>query len=64
MVKKSNRDNVILDLGSNAEAVIFRDDMLPVRPSVPATVSVACSTPCVRKPVVPSCSSAAPARTS
>ena len=29
MVKKSNRDNVILDLGSNAEAVIFRDDMLP-----------------------------------
>ena len=30
VVKKSNRDNVILDLGSNAEAVIFRDDMLPV----------------------------------
>ncbi|ATL98859.1 transcription termination factor NusA [Aeromonas sp. MR19] len=29
VVKKSNRDNVILDLGSNAEAVIFRDDMLP-----------------------------------
>ena len=28
VVKKSNRDNVILDLGSNAEAVIFRDDML------------------------------------
>ena len=27
--QKSNRDNVILDLGSNAEAVIFRDDMLP-----------------------------------
>ncbi|PJG59077.1 transcription termination factor NusA [Aeromonas cavernicola] len=29
VVKKSTRDNVILDLGSNAEAVIFRDDMLP-----------------------------------
>ena len=29
VVKKSNRDNVIPDLGSNAEAVIFRDDMLP-----------------------------------
>ncbi|XEI33745.1 transcription termination factor NusA [Aeromonas veronii] len=29
VVKKSNRDNIILDLGSNAEAVIFRDDMLP-----------------------------------
>ncbi|MGL6240711.1 transcription termination factor NusA [Aeromonas dhakensis] len=29
VVKKSNRDNVVLDLGSNAEAVIFRDDMLP-----------------------------------
>ncbi len=28
-VKKANRDNVIIDLGNNAEAVIFRDDMLP-----------------------------------
>lgn len=35
IVKKATRDNVILDLGNNAEAVIFRDDMLPrelVRP--------------------------------
>lgn len=35
MVKKTSRDNVILDLGNNAEAVIFREDMLPresVRP--------------------------------
>lgn len=35
IVKKASRDNIILDLGSNAEAVIFRDDMLPremVRP--------------------------------
>lgn len=35
IVKKASRDNVILDLGNNAEAVIFRDEMLPretVRP--------------------------------
>jgi transcription termination/antitermination protein NusA len=29
VVKKVNRDSVILDLGSNAEAVILRDDQLP-----------------------------------
>ncbi|WP_409422708.1 transcription termination factor NusA [Pseudaeromonas sp. ZJS20] len=29
VVKKVNRDNIILDLGSNAEAVLYRDDMLP-----------------------------------
>ncbi|MBR9858141.1 MAG: transcription termination/antitermination protein NusA [Gammaproteobacteria bacterium] len=29
VVKKATRDNVILDLGSNAEAVIFREDLLP-----------------------------------
>lgn len=28
-VKKTNRDNVILDLGNNAEAVLFKDEMLP-----------------------------------
>lgn len=28
-VKKVNRDNVIVDLGNNAEGVIYRDDMLP-----------------------------------
>lgn len=28
-VKKVNRDNIIVDLGNNAEGVIFRDDMLP-----------------------------------
>ena len=35
IVKKTTRDNIILDLGNNAEAVIFREDMLPrelVRP--------------------------------
>ncbi len=35
IVKKTSRENVILDLGGNAEAVIFREDMLPrenVRP--------------------------------
>ncbi|MCL5049394.1 MAG: transcription termination factor NusA, partial [Firmicutes bacterium] len=35
IVKKATRDNIILDLGNNAEAVIFRDEMLPremVRP--------------------------------
>ena len=29
VVKKVNRDNVILDLGNNAEAVILREDQLP-----------------------------------
>jgi len=29
VVKKASRDNVILDLGNNAEAIIYRDDMLP-----------------------------------
>ncbi|MBP2844365.1 transcription termination/antitermination protein NusA [Dickeya oryzae] len=29
VVKKVNRDNITLDLGSNAEAVIGREDMLP-----------------------------------
>jgi N utilization substance protein A len=28
-VKKASRDSVILDLGNNAEAIIYRDDMLP-----------------------------------
>lgn len=28
-VKKVNRDNIIIDLGNNAEGVVFRDDMLP-----------------------------------
>ncbi|RUO32168.1 transcription termination/antitermination protein NusA [Aliidiomarina sedimenti] len=35
IVKKTTRDNIILDLGNNAEAVIFREEMLPremVRP--------------------------------
>ena len=29
VVKKVNRDNISLDLGNNAEAVILREDMLP-----------------------------------
>ncbi|MAG77658.1 MAG: transcription termination/antitermination protein NusA [Colwelliaceae bacterium] len=29
VVKKANRDSVILDLGNNAEAIVYRDDMLP-----------------------------------
>jgi N utilization substance protein A len=29
VVKKSTRDSVIIDLGNNAEAVIYRDEMLP-----------------------------------
>lgn len=29
IVKKATRENIILDLGNNAEAVIFREDMLP-----------------------------------
>ncbi|WP_057831747.1 transcription termination factor NusA [Colwellia sp. TT2012] len=29
VVKKASRESVIIDLGNNAEAVIYRDDMLP-----------------------------------
>jgi len=29
VVKKASRESVILDLGNNAEAIIYRDDMLP-----------------------------------
>jgi N utilization substance protein A len=29
VVKRMNRDSILLDLGNNAEAVIFRDEMLP-----------------------------------
>ena len=29
VVKRMNRDNILLDLGGNAEAVIFRDEMIP-----------------------------------
>jgi len=29
VVKKASRESVIVDLGSNAEAIIFRDDLLP-----------------------------------
>ena len=29
VVKKATRDSIVLDLGNNAEAVIYRDDMLP-----------------------------------
>ncbi|SEL24683.1 NusA antitermination factor [Colwellia chukchiensis] len=29
VVKKASRDSVILDLGNNAEAMVYRDDMLP-----------------------------------
>ena len=29
VVKKASRDSIIIDLGNNAEAVIYRDDMLP-----------------------------------
>ena len=29
VVKKATRDAIVLDLGNNAEAVIYRDDMLP-----------------------------------
>jgi len=29
VVKKASRESVILDLGNNAEAIVYRDDMLP-----------------------------------
>ncbi len=62
VVKKSNRDNVILDLGSNAEAVIFRDDMLPretfrpgdrIRGLLDAVRPEARRFPAVRQPLQP-----------
>lgn len=56
VVKKVNRDNISLDLGSNAEAVILREDMLPRENFRQATVSVAFFTLYARKRAVPSCS--------
>ena len=50
VVKKVNRDNISLDLGNNAEAVILREAF------------VACSIPFARKRVARSCSSPAPSR--
>ncbi|VTM59674.1 transcription termination protein NusA [Klebsiella pneumoniae] len=61
VVKKVNRDNITLDLGNNAEAVILREDMLPReklpsgRPHSRRTVRWS-----VRKRVAPSCSSPVP----
>lgn len=42
-VKKVTRDNVIVDLGNNAEALLAREDIIPVRPSVSACACVRCS---------------------
>lgn len=41
-VKKVTRDNVIVDLGNNAEALLAREDIIPVRPSASAPVSGPC----------------------
>lgn len=56
VVKKVNRDNISLDLGSNAEAVILREDMLPRENFRPVTVFVAFFTLYARKRAVRSCS--------
>ena len=42
IVKKVNRENVILDLGNQAEAIILREIYCHVKISVPAIVCVAC----------------------
>jgi exosome complex RNA-binding protein Rrp4 len=42
-VKKVTRDNVIVDLGNNAEALLAVKTSFPARPSVSATVCVRCS---------------------
>lgn len=55
VVKKVNRDNISLDLGSNAEAVILREDMLPRENFRPVTVFVAFCTLYARKRAVRSC---------
>lgn len=62
VVKKVNRDNISLDLGNNAEAVILREDMLPRENFRLATVFVACSIPFARKRVARNCSSLVPSR--
>ena len=40
VVKKATRHAIVLDIGNNAEAVIYRDDMLPRENSVRANVFV------------------------
>lgn len=51
VVKKVNRENITLDLGNNAEAVIMREDMLPRENFRPVTVSAEFCMMFVRKPV-------------
>ena len=60
VVKKVNRDNISLDLGNNAEAVIVREACCRVKTSARVTVFAACCMPCVRKRVVRNCSLPAP----
>lgn len=60
VVKKVNRDNITLDLGNNAEAVILREDMLPRENFRPGDAFAAYCTLSVRKRVAPSCSSPVP----
>lgn len=62
VVKKVNRDNISLDLGNNAEAVILREDMLPRENFRLATAFVACFIPFARKRVARNCSSLVPSR--
>ena len=52
VVKKVNRENITLDLGNNAEAVILREDMLPRENFPQVTVYVVFYTTCVQKLVV------------
>ncbi|SPX08966.1 transcription termination/antitermination factor NusA [Escherichia coli] len=63
VVKKVNRDNISLDLGNNAEAVIPGAKICcRVKTSALATAFVACSIPFARKRVARNCSSLVPSR--
>ncbi len=63
VVKKVNRDNISLDLGNNAEAVILREDMLPRENFRPGDrVQSACLFRFARKRVARNCSSLVPSR--
>ena len=63
VVKKVNRDNIIIDLGNNAEGVIFRDDMLPRETFRPGDRVRGLLLRFVRKLEVHNCSLAVPTQT-
>lgn len=62
VVKKVNRDNISLDLGNNAEAVILREDMLPRENFRPGDRVRGVLYSFARKRVARNCSSLVPSR--